>query len=53
MIGAGYYKEEGIMHNSDYQRINVLTNISVTHKNALLWIIRISLFLYGPEPGTE
>ena len=29
MIGAGYYKEEGIMRNSDYQRANVMTNISV------------------------
>lgn len=29
MIGAGYYKEEGIMLNSDYQRANVLTNLSV------------------------
>lgn len=29
MIGAGYYKEEGIMHNSDYQRANVVTNITV------------------------
>lgn len=29
MIGAGYYKEEGIMLNSDFQRINVLTNVSV------------------------
>ena len=29
MLGAGYYKEEGIMYGSDYQRVNVLTNISV------------------------
>lgn len=29
MIGAGYYKEEGIMRNSDYQRANVMTNLSV------------------------
>lgn len=28
MIGAGYYKEEGIMIGSDFERINVLTNIS-------------------------
>ncbi len=30
MIGAGYYKEEGIMLGSDFQRVNVLTNISAT-----------------------
>lgn len=29
MIGAGYYKEEGIMRNSDYQRASVMTNLSV------------------------
>ena len=29
MLGAGYYKEEGIMYGSDYQRVNVLTNVSV------------------------
>lgn len=28
MIGAGYYKEEGIMYDSDFQRINVMTNVS-------------------------
>lgn len=27
MIGAGYYKEEGIMYGSDYQRVNVMTNL--------------------------
>ena len=43
MIGAGYYKEEGIMHNSDYQRINVLTNISVTPTKRLTLDNQISL----------
>ena len=28
MVGAGYYKEEGIMYGSDFQRINVMTNLS-------------------------
>ncbi len=28
MIGAGYYKEEGIMYGSDFQRVNVMTNLS-------------------------
>lgn len=27
MVGAGYYKEEGIAINTDYQRINVMTNL--------------------------
>lgn len=53
MIGAGYYKEEGIMHNSDYQRINVLTNISVTPTKRLTLDNSDLTFLYGPEPGTE
>ena len=28
MIGAGYYKEEGIAYGSDFQRVNVMTNVS-------------------------
>ena len=28
MIGAGYFKEGGIMYGSDFQRLNVMTNIS-------------------------
>ena len=28
MIGAGYFKEEGIMYGSDFERLNVMTNIS-------------------------
>lgn len=27
MVGAGYYKEEGIMYSSDFERVNVLTNL--------------------------
>lgn len=27
MIGAGYYKEEGIAINTEYQRVNVMTNL--------------------------
>lgn len=43
MIGAGYYKEEGIMRNSDYQRINVITNLSVRPANRLSIDNQISL----------
>ncbi|MFR1242912.1 MAG: SusC/RagA family TonB-linked outer membrane protein, partial [Butyricimonas faecihominis] len=28
MIGAGYYKEEGIMIGTDFERVNVITNLS-------------------------
>lgn len=28
MIGAGYYKEEGIMIGSDFERVNVISNVS-------------------------
>ena len=30
MIGAGYYKEEGIMLGSDFERVNVITNLAAT-----------------------
>lgn len=43
MIGAGYYKEEGIMYGSDYQRMNVLTNISVHPTKRLTLDNQISL----------
>ena len=43
MIGAGYYKEEGIMYGSDFQRINVLTNISVHPTKRLTLDNQISL----------
>ncbi len=43
MIGAGYYKEEGIMHNSDYQRVNVLTNLSVNPAKRLSLDNQLSL----------
>ena len=35
MIGAGYYKEEGIMIGTDFERVNVITNLSAqpTKKN--------------------
>ena len=29
MVGAGYYKEKGIMINSSYARINAITNLTV------------------------
>ena len=28
MVGAGYYKETGIMPGSDFSRVNLLTNLS-------------------------
>lgn len=28
LIGAGYYKEEGIMYGSDFSRVNLLANLS-------------------------
>ncbi|MEI3419648.1 MAG: hypothetical protein V8R91_00445 [Butyricimonas faecihominis] len=43
MIGAGYYKEEGIMYGSDYQRVNVLTNISVQPTKRLTLDNQLSL----------
>ena len=43
MLGAGYYKEEGIMYGSDYQRVNVLTNISVHPTKRLSLDNQISL----------
>ena len=43
MLGAGYYKEEGIMYGSDYQRVNVLTNISVHPTKRLTLDNQISL----------
>ena len=43
MLGAGYYKEEGIMNGSDYQRVNVLTNVSVHPTERLTLDNQISL----------
>lgn len=43
MIGAGYYSEKGIMLNSNYQRINVLSNLSATPNERL----RLDMRLYG------
>ena len=43
MIGAGYYKEEGIALGSDFERINVLTNLSATPTKRLKIDNQISL----------
>ncbi|WP_279109332.1 SusC/RagA family TonB-linked outer membrane protein [Butyricimonas virosa] len=43
MIGAGYYKEEGIALGSDFERINVLTNLSSTPTKRLKINNQISL----------
>lgn len=53
MIGAGYYKEEGIMHNSDYQRMNVLTNISVHPSKRLMLDNQISLSYTDRSRGNK
>lgn len=43
MIGAGYYKEEGIQYGSDYQRISVMTNLSANPAKRLRLENQISL----------
>ena len=43
MIGAGYYKEEGIMYNSDFQRVNVMTNLTAFPSQRLRLDNQISL----------
>lgn len=43
MIGAGYYKEEGIMMGSDFERINVITNLSSNPTKRLSLNNQISL----------
>lgn len=43
MIGAGYYKEEGISYGTDFQRVNVMSNISTTPNKRLKVDNQISL----------
>lgn len=43
MVGAGYYKEEGIMINSNYQRANVITNLTAQPSRRLRLDNQISL----------
>lgn len=43
MIGAGYYKEEGIQYGTDYQRVNVMTNLMAQPAKRLSLENQISL----------
>ena len=43
MIGGGYYKEEGIQYGTDYQRVNVMTNLMVQPAPKLTLENQISL----------
>lgn len=43
MIGAGFYKEEGIMIGSDFQRVNVISNVSANPSKRLQLNNQISL----------
>lgn len=43
MVGASYYKEEGIMLGSDFERMNVITNLSSTPTKRLQLNNQISL----------
>ena len=51
MIGAGYYKEEGIALGSDFERINVLTNLSATPTKRLKIDNQISLIVTVAAEG--
>ncbi|WP_303179125.1 SusC/RagA family TonB-linked outer membrane protein, partial [uncultured Butyricimonas sp.] len=43
MVGAGYYKEEGIMLGSDFERINVVTNLQANPSKRLQLNNQLSL----------
>ena len=43
MLGAGYYKEEGIQYGSDYERVNVMTNLMAQPTKRVMLENQISL----------
>ena len=53
MIGAGYYREEGIALGSDYRRVNVLTNLTAFPTKHLRIDNQISLTYTDRSKNTE
>lgn len=51
MIGAGFYKEEGIMPGSNFIRGNILTNLSVVPVKNLTIDSRLYLAYTDRKPG--
>ena len=52
MIGAGYYKEEGIMIGTDFERVNVITNLSAHPTKKSNWTIKYP-YLTVTEAGED
>lgn len=43
MVGAGWYQEQGIMIGSDFERVNLISNLNITPRQNLQLDARLSL----------